>query len=182
MAHPTHIDPVTLELYRHRFAGAAEEMGITLRRTGYSPNIKERLDFSCAVFDGAGRMIAQAAHIPAHLGAMPASVSTILGKFDDWQPGDIVIVNDPFEGGNHLPDITMIGPIFIAGRTTPDFFAASRAHHADVGGMTPGSLPLSTEVAYCFTQVPQGSTCERPVRMSNSQPCQGQRRISPVRV
>lgn len=146
MAHPPHIDPVTLELYRHRFAGAAEEMGITLRRTGYSPNIKERLDFSCAVFDGAGRMIAQAAHIPAHLGAMPASVSTILGKFDDWQPGDIVIVNDPFEGGNHLPDITMIGPIFIPGRTTPDFFAASRAHHADVGGITPGSLPLSTEI------------------------------------
>lgn len=141
------MDPITLELYRHRFAGAAEEMGITLRRTGYSPNIKERLDFSCAIFDGHGRMIAQAAHIPAHLGAMPASVRTILDKFSDWTPGDVVIVNDPFEGGNHLPDITMIGPVFYDDRSdVPDFFVASRAHHADVGGMTPGSLPLSTEI------------------------------------
>ena len=141
------MDPVTLELYRHRFAGAAEEMGVTLRRTGYSPNIKERLDFSCAVFDGVGNMIAQAAHIPAHLGAMPASVLTILDRFENWEPGDVVIVNDPFEGGNHLPDITMISPSFTGDRTDkPDFFVASRAHHADVGGMTPGSLPLSTEI------------------------------------
>ena len=141
------MDPITLELYRHRFAGVAEEMGVTLRRTGYSPNIKERLDFSCAIFDGVGNMIAQAAHIPAHLGAMPASVLTILDRFEVWQPGDVVIVNDPFEGGNHLPDITMISPVF-AGRADdkPDFFVASRAHHADVGGMTPGSLPLSTEI------------------------------------
>ncbi len=146
------MDPITLELYRHRFSGVAEEMGITLRRTGYSPNIKERLDFSCALFDGAGGMIAQAAHIPAHLGAMPASVHTILHKFSDWQPGDVVIVNDPFEGGNHLPDITMIAPVFAHEREeataldAPIFFVASRAHHADVGGMTPGSLPLSTEI------------------------------------
>lgn len=141
------IDPITLELYRHRLAGVAEEMGITLRRTGYSPNIKERLDFSCAAFDGAGRMIAQAAHIPAHLGAMPASVQTILDRFPTWQAGDVVIVNDPFEGGNHLPDITMVSPVFATDDAiTPDFFVASRAHHADVGGMSPGSLPLSTEI------------------------------------
>ncbi|MCC6457371.1 MAG: hydantoinase B/oxoprolinase family protein [Caldilineaceae bacterium] len=141
------IDPITLELYRHRLAGVAEEMGITLRRTGYSPNIKERLDFSCAAFDGAGRMIAQAAHIPAHLGAMPASVQTILDRFPTWEPGDVVIANDPFEGGNHLPDITMVAPVFVTDdATTPDFFVASRAHHADVGGMSPGSLPLSTEI------------------------------------
>jgi N-methylhydantoinase B len=141
------MDPITLELYRHRFAGVAEEMGVTLRRTGYSPNIKERLDFSCAVFDGSGRMIAQAAHIPAHLGAMPASVLTILDRFPVWTPGDVVIVNDPFEGGNHLPDITMISPVFTPGNgERPTFFVASRAHHADVGGMTPGSLPLSTEI------------------------------------
>ena len=141
------MDPITLELYRHRFAGVAEEMGITLRRTGYSPNIKERLDFSCALFDAAGNMIAQAANIPAHLGAMPASVRTILDKFDDWSPADVVIVNDPFEGGNHLPDITMIAPVFLEdGDPAPLFFVASRAHHADVGGMTPGSLPLSTEI------------------------------------
>ncbi len=141
------VDPITLELYRHRFAGVAEEMGVTLRRTGYSPNIKERLDFSCALFDGAGRMVAQAAHIPAHLGAMPASVATILDRFDRWSRGDVVIVNDPFEGGNHLPDITMVSPVFVAGDgDAPSFFVASRAHHADVGGMSPGSLPLSTEI------------------------------------
>lgn len=167
------MDPITLQLYRHRFAGIAEEMGVTLRRTAYSPNIKERLDFSCALFDGLGNLVAQAAHIPAHLGAMPASVRTILDRFPTWEEGDIVIVNDPFEGGNHLPDITMIAPVFVgegiagerdigrvnvspsphnptASRThcpnSPAFFVASRAHHADVGGMTPGSLPLSTEI------------------------------------
>ncbi len=146
---PTY-DPILLEVYRHRFAGIAEEMGVTLRRTAYSPNIKERLDFSCALFDAGGRMVAQAAHIPAHLGAMPASVSTILAHYahegEPWSEGDVVIVNDPFAGGNHLPDITMLSPVFLAGMTAPDFFAASRAHHADVGGMTPGSLPLSTEI------------------------------------
>ena len=139
------VDPVALQVYRHRFTGVAEEMGVTLRRTAYSPNIKERLDFSCALFDGEGRMISQAAHIPAHLGAMPASVATILATFRAWEQGDVVIVNDPFRGGNHLPDITMITPIF-AGEAHPSFFAASRAHHADVGGMAPGSLPLSTEI------------------------------------
>lgn len=147
------MDPIALELYRHRFAGAAEEMGITLRRTAYSPNIKERLDFSCAVFDSEGRMMAQAAHIPVHLGAMPATVETILETFPTWEPGDVVIVNDPFAGGNHLPDITMVSPVFVGRETgegravgVPAFFVASRAHHADVGGMTPGSLPLSTEI------------------------------------
>lgn len=141
----TGADPIALQVYRHRFTGVAEEMGVTLRRTAYSPNIKERLDFSCALFDGEGRMISQAAHIPAHLGAMPASVTTILATFTAWEEGDVVIVNDPFRGGNHLPDITMITPIF-AGEASPSFFAASRAHHADVGGMAPGSLPLSTEI------------------------------------
>ena len=166
------MNPITLELYRHRLAGVADEMGVTLRRTAYSPNIKERLDFSCALFDAAGNMVAQAAHIPAHLGAMPASVRTVLARYaDGWQPGDVVIVNDPFNGGNHLPDVTMISPIFsdaetqrrgdagaaepaipasprrsIPASSSPAFFVASRAHHADVGGMSPGSLPLSTEI------------------------------------
>ncbi|MCL4858740.1 MAG: hydantoinase B/oxoprolinase family protein [Caldilineaceae bacterium] len=151
----TTADPITLELYRHRFAGVAEEMGITLQRTSYSPNIKERLDFSCALFDHGGHMIAQAAHIPAHLGAMPASVQFILTHIPTWAQGDVVIVNDPFAGGNHLPDITMITPVFVGDQAAdtspstgqpPTFFVASRAHHADVGGMTPGSLPLSTEI------------------------------------
>ncbi len=140
------MDPLQLEVWRHRLSSIAEEMGETLRRTGFSPNIKERLDFSCAVFDAQGRMVAQAAHIPAHLGAMPGSVSTVLPLFAEWDEGDVVIVNDPFMGGNHLPDITMISPVFTADSDTPPFFVASRAHHADVGGMVPGSLPLSTEI------------------------------------
>lgn len=161
------MDPITLELYRHRFAGIAEEMGVTLRRTSYSPNIKERLDYSCALFDSRGQMVAQAAHIPVHLGAMPASVAAVLTAFPHWSPGDVVLLNDPYAGGSHLPDITMISPVFLDRGTgwpgdrvtnaddltlspphlvTPSFFIASRAHHADVGGMSPGSLPLSTEI------------------------------------
>lgn len=140
------MDRLQLEVWRHRLSSIAEEMGETLRRTGFSPNIKERLDFSCAIFNAEGQMTAQAAHIPAHLGAMPASVATVLPLFPTWKEGDVVIVNDPFLGGNHLPDITMIAPVFIPGADTPPFFVASRAHHADVGGMAPGSLPLSTEI------------------------------------
>ena len=113
-------DPIRLEVFKNLLSGIAEEMGVTLRRTAYSPNIKERLDFSCALFDGDGRMISQAAHIPAHLGAMPASVSTILATFSQWDENDVVIVNDPFQGGNHLPDITMITPVF-AGAGPPVF-------------------------------------------------------------
>ncbi len=139
-------DPILLELYRHRYEGVAEEMGATLQRTSYSPNIKERLDFSCAVFDGNGQMVAQAAHIPVHLGAMPASVAAALDAIGTWAPGDIIVLNDPYEGGTHLPDVTMISPVFVDGSDAPTFFVASRAHHADVGGMTPGSLPLATEL------------------------------------
>jgi N-methylhydantoinase B/oxoprolinase/acetone carboxylase alpha subunit len=145
---------VTLSIFRHLFASVAEEMGVTLGRAAYSPNIKERLDFSCAVFLGDGRMLAQAAHIPVHLGAMPASVQAAIQNCAPFQPGDVVIVNDPYQGGNHLPDITLVSPVFIPhpdpspkgeGKAS-DFFVASRAHHADVGGMAPGSMPLSTEL------------------------------------
>ena len=143
-------DPVLLQLYRHRFEGVADEMGATLQRTSYSPNIKERLDFSCAVFDVEGGLVAQAAHIPVHLGAMPASVRAALDRFNEWWPGDVVLLNDPYAGGTHLPDVTMISPVFVKEQpdeeATPDFFVASRAHHADVGGMTPGSLPLANEL------------------------------------
>lgn len=142
-------DPIQLELFKNRFASIAEEMGVVLRRTAYSPNIKERLDFSCALFDGDGRMIAQAAHIPVHLGAMPTSVKTAIERLE-FAPGDVVILNDPFAGGSHLPDITMIMPLFVGKAEKKDEalfgFVASRAHHADVGGMTPGSMPLSTEI------------------------------------
>ncbi len=140
------MDPVLLAVYRNRFAGVSEEMGVTLQRTSYSPNIKERLDFSCAIFDGAGHMVSQAAHIPVHLGAMPASVDAALAAYSVWQNGDVVMLNDPFQGGTHLPDVTLVSPVFLEGENTPMFFIASRAHHADIGGMTPGSLPLSTEI------------------------------------
>jgi len=139
-------DPILLELYRHRFEGVADEMGVTLRRTSHSPNIKERLDFSCAVFDGDGTLVAQAAHIPVHLGAMPASVDAARAAVDTWGEGDVVILNDPYAGGTHLPDVTMVSPVFVGDADAPSFFVASRAHHADVGGMTPGSLPLATEL------------------------------------
>ena len=146
---------VSLSIFRHLFASVAEEMGVTLGRAAYSPNIKERLDFSCALFLGDGRMLAQAAHIPVHLGAMPASVQAAIQHCTPFVPGDVVIVNDPYQGGNHLPDITIVSPIFVENQQSavslqpsaqPDFFVASRAHHADVGGMAPGSMPLSTEI------------------------------------
>ncbi|WP_251979987.1 hydantoinase B/oxoprolinase family protein [Salinibacter ruber] len=147
-------DPILLELYRHRFEGVADEMGVTLRRTSHSPNIKERLDFSCAVFDGGGALVAQAAHIPVHLGAMPASVDAARAAVDAWAKGDVVILNDPYAGGTHLPDVTMVSPVFVGTADAPSFFVASRAHHADVGGMTPGSLPLATELVQEGTIIP----------------------------
>ena len=136
-----------LSIFNHLFASVAEEMGVTLGRAAYSPNIKERLDFSCALFLGDGRMLAQAAHIPVHLGAMPASVQAAIQRCAPFQPGDVVILNDPYLGGTHLPDVTLVSPVFFEdGSTTPQFFVASRAHHADIGGMAPGSMPLSTEI------------------------------------
>jgi N-methylhydantoinase B len=139
-------DPITLEIFRNLFISVAEEMGVTLGRTAYSPNIKERRDFSCACFLSSGQMIAQAAHIPVHLGAMPASVGAALEACDHWAPGDLIVLNDPYLGGTHLPDITMISPVFVADSGVPSFFVASRAHHADVGGMSPGSMPLASEI------------------------------------
>ena len=138
------VDAISLEVFKNLFAAVAEEMGLTLRRASFSPNIRERLDFSCAVFDSQARMIAQAAHIPVHLGSMPASVAAAVAEFEDFHPGDVVVLNDPYHGGTHLPDITMISPVFAGGDLC--YFVASRAHHADVGGMTPGSSPLSTEL------------------------------------
>ena len=138
------VDPISLQVYSSLYASVAEEMGETLRRTAFSPNIRERLDYSCAVFDARGRMIAQAAHIPVHLGSMPESVRAALTAFTDLGEGDVVILNDPYRGGTHLPDITMVSPVMFDGQAA--FYVASRAHHADVGGMSPGSLPLSTEL------------------------------------
>ncbi|WP_224335896.1 hydantoinase B/oxoprolinase family protein [Haloprofundus halobius] len=136
-AQETDIDAVTLEIVRNQLEGVAEEMGQVLITSSYSPNIKERRDCSTALFDAEGRLVAQAEHIPVHLGAMPASVAAILDR--DPRPGDVFVLNDPFEGGTHLPDVTMVSPVAVDDEILG--YAVSRAHHADVGGMTPGSMP-----------------------------------------
>lgn len=138
------MNAIELEIYRHLFASIAEEMGATLMRAAFSPNIKERRDYSCAIFDAAGEMVAQAAHIPVHLGSTPLSVQAAIHAID-MRSGDHVVLNDPFAGGTHLPDITLVSPVFDdAGQVC--FYVANRAHHADVGGIAPGSLPLSTSI------------------------------------
>ena len=139
------IDPIEFEIFKNMFVSIAEEMGVTLRRTGCSPNIKERLDYSCAVYDAAGQTIAQGDHMPVHLGAMPLSVQAAIRQVP-MAPGDMVVLNDPFRGGTHLPDITIVAPVFLAGDSAPAFYVANRAHHSDVGGMTPGSMPLAREI------------------------------------
>ena len=173
-------DPIRLEIYKHLFAAIADEMGAVLRKASYSPNIKERRDFSCALFDTQANMIAQAAHIPVHLGSMPMSVKAATAQFyrgeidknglnSLWKsaefpnnehkndlekglhPGDVIALNDPFQGGTHLPDITLVTPVFIDADVNHEQneligFVASRAHHADVGGMVPGSMPVGREI------------------------------------
>ena len=176
-------DPITLEIYRALYTSVAEEMGIALRRTAFSPNIKERRDYSCAVFDSSGRVIAQGDHMPVHLGSMPMAVASALRAID-LQPGDVVALNDPFAGGTHLPDVTLVMGVWGDGGTgekakgergkandrtirsrrlptsplpltpvplfpsspVPLFFVANRAHHADIGGATPGSMGLATDL------------------------------------
>ncbi len=153
MANKVLFDPIQVEVWRHLLAAIAEEMGATLERTAFSPNIKERLDHSCAIFDAQGRMLAQAAHIPVHLGAMPLMLRQMLGRVT-WRRGDMWICNDPRIGGTHLPDLTLVAPVYAPspphgmhiGRARRVGFVASRAHHADIGGMSPGSLPLSNEL------------------------------------
>ncbi len=154
-------DPVELEIFKNLFHSIAEEMGAALRRTAFSPNIKERRDYSCAVFDGTGEVIAMGDHMPVHLGSMPMSVRAAIAACD-MGPGDVVMLNDPFRGGTHLPDITLVAPVYVwRGRpfgrlragprprkagTHPDFYVASRAHHSDVGGAYPGSMGLCREI------------------------------------
>jgi N-methylhydantoinase B len=140
-------DPTALAVFDALFASVAEEMGVTLGRTAHSPNIKERRDYSCAVFDAQGKLVAQAAHIPVHLGSMPLSVEAAL-PLAPFAPGDVVILNDPYLGGTHLPDITLVSPVFVRERRNNPLlgFVVSRAHHADVGGMAPGSMPLANEL------------------------------------
>ncbi|MFC1609906.1 hydantoinase B/oxoprolinase family protein [Myxococcota bacterium] len=142
----TRAEPLALEVHRQRLAAVAEEMGAALMRAAFSANIKERRDFSCAVFDGQGRMLVQAAHIPVHLGSQPMSVEAAIQAVP-MRPGSAVILNDPFAGGTHLPDITLVAPVFAPGgeHRAPLFYVSNRAHHADVGGLTPGSMPVSAD-------------------------------------
>lgn len=134
------MDPVELSIFSSRVTAVCDEMGAVLRRTSFSPNIKDRLDFSCAVFDADGELCAQAAHIPVHLGSMAYAMRDIVARVE-WRHGDMVIVNDPFLGGTHLPDITVIAPVFVDQVLCG--FVANRAHHADIGASTPGSMPIS---------------------------------------
>ncbi len=136
-------DPIELELFKNIFISISEEMGAVLGRTALSPNIKERKDFSCAMFNVQGETLAQGSHIPVHLGAMPLSVQAAI-QASTFEEDDTVILNDPYRGGTHLPDVTCISPVFFGKRLL--FFVANRAHHSDIGGMTPGSMPLATEI------------------------------------
>ena len=165
-------DPIELEIFKNIYHSIAEEMGAALRRTAFSPNIKERRDYSCAIFDSRGEVIAMGDHMPVHLGSMPMSVRAAIESFD-LEPGDVVMLNDPFRGGTHLPDITLVAPVYIGSKQRgqdalatagqdagasgrrlrprrsggrPDFYVASRAHHADVGGTYPGSMGLCREI------------------------------------
>jgi len=139
------LDAVGLEVMNNRLAAIAEEMGVVLGQTGFSPNIKERRDFSCALFDGRGEMVAQAAHLPVHLGSTPLSVRAAIARLT-FNPGDVAVLNDPFAGGTHLPDVTVVEPVFLPGARRPIGFVANRAHHADIGGMAPGSMALANEI------------------------------------
>ncbi|MGA9964808.1 MAG: hydantoinase B/oxoprolinase family protein [Terriglobales bacterium] len=148
----TRRDPIELEIFKNIYYSIAEEMGAALRRTAFSPNIKERRDYSCAVFDSDGEVIAMGDHMPVHLGSMPMSVRAAIDQFD-LEPGDVAMLNDPFRGGTHLPDITLVAPVYVSDRApsrakskAPDFYVASRAHHADVGGAYPGSMGLCREI------------------------------------
>ena len=159
-------DPIELEIFKNLFHSIAEEMGAALRRTAFSPNIKERRDYSCAVFDAAGNVIAMGDHMPVHLGSMPMSVRAAIEKCT-FTPGDIVMLNDPFAGGTHLPDITLVAPVYIPSNAVrrrrarmrsrnskPNFYVASRAHHADVGGTYPGSMGLCREICQEGFRIP----------------------------
>jgi len=138
-------DPVELAIFQSAVHSIAEEMGAALRRTALSPNIKERRDYSCAIFDGQGRAIAMGDHMPVHLGSMPMSVQAAIAAVE-FAPRDIAILNDPYAGGTHLPDITMVLPVFLEGGTAPEFYVANRAHHADVGGKFAGSMGPATTI------------------------------------
>lgn len=141
----TGFDPLRLEVLKNGLEATAQEMGVVLKLTSFSPNIKERMDASCAIFDAKAQLVAQAEHVPVHLGSMLRAVGPTLALIEPLAQGDVVILNDPYVGGAHLPDITLVAPVFVEGRCIA--YVATRAHHSDVGGMEPGSMPgRSTEI------------------------------------
>ncbi|HOP89746.1 MAG TPA: hydantoinase B/oxoprolinase family protein [Ottowia sp.] len=144
----TTVDPVLLEVFNNLFMNIAEQMGLQLQNTAYSVNIKERLDFSCALFDAEGNLIANAPHMPVHLGSMGESIKTVIREnAGQMQPGDVFVLNDPYHGGTHLPDVTVITPVYLDDGEQPIFYLGSRGHHADIGGISPGSMPpFSTRI------------------------------------
>jgi 5-oxoprolinase (ATP-hydrolysing) len=177
----THADPVMLEVFNNLFMSIAEQMGVTLQNTAYSVNIKERLDFSCAIFDHTGQLIANAPHMPVHLGSMDRSVEAIIEQNPQMHPGDVYILNAPYNGGTHLPDITVVTPVFDDRQDGILFYVASRGHHADVGGMAPGSMtPRATDISQegvvidNFKMVDRGDLRERQLHellSSGDWPC-----------
>ncbi len=152
------VDPTELEIFKNLFHSISEEMGAALKRSSFSPNIKERRDYSCAVFDGRGRVVAMGDHMPVHLGSMPVSVATAMEKLPLGR-GDIAMLNDPFAGGTHLPDITLVVPVFAGSSRKPRFYVANRAHHSDIGGAQPASMGLSEEIFQEGLRIP-------PVRLA----------------
>ncbi len=154
-------EPIELEIFKNLYHSIAEEMGAALRRTAFSPNIKERRDYSCAVFDGQGEVIAMGDHMPVHLGSMPMSVRAAIDACT-MEPGDMVMLNDPFRGGTHLPDITLVAPVWVQKHgQSADFYVASRAHHADVGGAYPGSMGLCREIYQEGIRIPPVKLMQR---------------------
>ena len=161
----TQVDPVLLEVFNNLFMNIAEQMGLQLQNTAHSVNIKERLDFSCALFDAQGNLIANAPHMPVHLGSMGESIKTVIREnANTMQEGNVYVLNDPYHGGTHLPDITVITPVYLEGSKTPDFYVGSRGHHADIGGVTPGSMPpFSTRIEEEGVQINNVLLVERGV-------------------
>ncbi len=152
------MDPIELNIFSSRLEAVCDEMGAVLRNAAFSPNIRDRLDFSCAVFDAEGRLCAQAAHIPVHLGSMAYAMADIVARIE-WHPGDMVVLNDPFLGGTHLPDVTLIAPLFHDERLTA--FLVNRAHHADIGADSPGSMPISHTLDQEGRVIPPGKLIRR---------------------
>jgi 5-oxoprolinase (ATP-hydrolysing) len=161
----TQADPVLLEVFNNLFMNIAEQMGLQLQNTAHSVNIKERLDFSCALFDAQGNLIANAPHMPVHLGSMGESIKTVIREnAKTMQEGNVYVLNDPYHGGTHLPDITVITPVYLEGSKNPDFYVGSRGHHADIGGVTPGSMPpFSTRIEEEGVQINNVLLVERGV-------------------